>query len=123
MSLRLPLQETKFATLINVYGPTLQAEPGIKEACYRDLYDPLKRVDSTDKLPILGDCNAIVGRDFSLLKRVIGKHGIVNYNDNTPLHLAFCSEHSACHDQNFVPTKRGLQGRLETHTLPILAPS
>ena len=37
MSLRLPIQDKKFATVISVYAPTLQAEIGVKEAFYRNL--------------------------------------------------------------------------------------
>ena len=37
MSLRLPIRDSKFATLLSVYAPTLQAETGVKEAFYRDL--------------------------------------------------------------------------------------
>ena len=32
MSLRLPIQQNKFATVISVYTLTLQAETGVKEA-------------------------------------------------------------------------------------------
>ena len=37
MFLRLPIQDNKFATVLSVYAPTLQAETGVKEAFYRDL--------------------------------------------------------------------------------------
>ena len=72
--------------------PTLQVETGVNEAFYHDLYNILQQVDSTDKLLILGDFNARVGRDFELWKSVSGRHGIGNCNDNRPL-LLFCSEH------------------------------
>ena len=65
MFLRLPIQD-KFATVLSVYAPTLQAETGVKEAVYRDLHNLLQQVDSKDKLLILGDFNARVGRDFEL---------------------------------------------------------
>ena len=64
MPLRLPIQDNKFATVLSVYAPTRQAENGIKEAFYRDLDNPLQQVDSKDKLLILGDFSARVGRDF-----------------------------------------------------------
>uniref|UniRef100_UPI003AF8D160 hypothetical protein n=1 Tax=Thiolapillus sp. TaxID=2017437 RepID=UPI003AF8D160 len=60
MSLRLPIQD-KFATVLSVYAPTLQAETGVKEAFYRDLHNLLQQVDSKDKLLILGDFNARAG--------------------------------------------------------------
>ena len=43
MSLRLPIQDSKFATVISVYSPTLQAEIGVKEAFYRDLHNLLQQ--------------------------------------------------------------------------------
>ena len=54
MSLRLPIQDKRFATVISVYTPPLQAETGVKEACYYG-------VDSIDKILTLGDFNARVG--------------------------------------------------------------
>ena len=87
MSLRLPIQDSKFATALIVYAPTLQAETGVNEAFYRDLHNLLQQVDAEDKLLILGDFNARVGRDFGLWKGVLGKHGIGNCNDNGRLLL------------------------------------
>ena len=58
MSLRLRIQDNKFATVLSVYAPTLQAETGVKEAFYRDLHNLLQQVDSKDKLLTLGDFNA-----------------------------------------------------------------
>ena len=65
----------------------------MKEAFYRDLHNLLQQVDSKTKLLILGDFNARVGRDFELLKGVVGRHGIDNCDDNGRLLLEFCSEH------------------------------
>ena len=93
MSLRLPIWDNKFATVLSVYAPTLQAETGVKEAVYRDLHNLLQQVDSKDKLLILGDFNARVGRDLELWKGVLGRHGIGNCNDKGSLLLEFCSEH------------------------------
>ena len=70
MSLKLPIQDNKFATVLSVYAPTLQAETGVKEALYRDLHNLLQQVDSKEKLLILGDFNARVGRDFEPWKGV-----------------------------------------------------
>ena len=76
-----------------MYSPTLQAEIGVKKAFYRDLHDPLQQVDSKDKLRILGNFGARVGRDFELWKAVLGRHGIDNCINNGRLLLEFCSEH------------------------------
>ena len=64
MSLRHPIQDSKFATVISVYAPTLQAETGVKEAFYSDLHNLLQQVNSKDKLFILGEFNARAERDF-----------------------------------------------------------
>ena len=76
MSLRLPIQDNTFATVVSMYAPTLQAETGVKKAFYRDLHNFLQQVDSKDKLLFLVDFNARVGRDFELWKGVLGRHGI-----------------------------------------------
>ena len=92
MSLRLPIQDKKFATVLSVYF-TLQAETGVKEAFYCDLHNLLQQVDSKDKLLNIFNFNARVGRNFDLWKGVLGRHGIGNCNDNGRLLLEFCSEH------------------------------
>ena len=89
MSLRLPIQDNTFATVLSVYAPTLQAETGVKEAFYRDQHNPLQQTDSKDKFLLLEDFNARVGRDFELWKGVLGRHGIGNCNDNGRLLLEF----------------------------------
>ena len=55
MSLRLPIQDNKFATVLSVYAAILQAETGKKGALYRDLHNLLQQVDSKEKPLILGD--------------------------------------------------------------------
>ena len=92
MSLRLPTPDNKLATVLSVYAPTLQVEIGVKEAFYCDLHNLLQQVDSKDKLLILGDFIARVGRDFELRKGVLGRYGIGNCNVNGCLLLEFCSE-------------------------------
>ena len=91
MSLRLPIQDNKFATVLNVYASALQA--GVKEAFHCDLHNLPQQVDFKDKLLILGDFNARVGRDFELWKEAVGRHGIGNCDDNGHLLLKSCSEH------------------------------
>ena len=93
MSRGLSIQDNKFAAVLSVYAPILQAETGVKEAFLRKLHNLLQQVDSKDKLLILGDFNTRVGRDFKLWKGVLGRDGIGNCNDNGRLFLEFCSEH------------------------------
>ena len=73
MSLRLPIQDNKLVTVLSVYAPTLQAETGVKEAFYRDLRNLLQQVDSKQKLLILGEFKARVGRDVELWKRGLSR--------------------------------------------------
>ena len=105
MSLKLPIQDNKFATVPSVCAPTLQAETGVKEAFYRDLHDLLQQVHSNDKLLILGDFNARVGRDFELWKGVLGTHEIGNCNDNGRLLLEFYFEHQLVITNNLFQQK------------------
>ncbi|XP_068713291.1 craniofacial development protein 2-like [Montipora foliosa] len=93
-SLRLPLRGDQYATIISVYAPTLQADPTTKEALYSELRSLLQRTKDADKIFILGDFNARVGRDHSIWPRVLGRHGIGNCNDSGRLLLELCSEHS-----------------------------
>ena len=115
MSLSLPIQNNQFATVLNVYAPTLQAEIGVKEAFYRNLDNLLRQFDSKDKLFILGNFNARVGRDFELRKEVLGRHGTGNCSDKGRLLLEFCSEHQ-------LVITNTLFRNMETPTLQTLAP-
>ncbi|KAI8759576.1 craniofacial development protein 2 [Biomphalaria glabrata] len=92
MSLRLPLYGSRYVTIISAYAPTLQAELETKERFYDDLRRVLCKVDTTDKLIIMGDFNARVGNDYSAWPGVLGRHGIGNCNDNDRLLLELCSE-------------------------------
>ncbi|XP_068760068.1 craniofacial development protein 2-like [Montipora capricornis] len=94
MSLRLPLLEDQYATIISVYAPTLQADPTTKESFYSELRSLLQKTKDTDKVFIMGDFNARVGRDHTIWPGVLGRHGIGNCNDNRRLLLELCAEHS-----------------------------
>lgn len=76
MTARLPLPKKRFATLISAYAPTMTNPDEVKEAFYEDLRNTIAAVTRSDKLIILGDFNAQVGRDHVAWDGVIGKHGI-----------------------------------------------
>ena len=91
-SMRLPLNIEQHLTLFSVCSPTLRAEPAEKERFYFDLRSLLQSTPAADKVLILGDFNARVGRDTEAWKGVLGRHGVGNCNDNGRLLLEFCSE-------------------------------
>ena len=59
---------------------------GVMEAFYRDLHNLLQQVNFSDKLLILGDFNARVGRDFELWMGELSRHEIDNCDDIGRLH-------------------------------------
>ena len=93
MSMRLPLEGKQHLTLFSVYAPTLLADPADKDIFYSDLRRLLNNTPEDDKVLILGDFNARVGRDSEAWKGVLGRHGVGNCNDNGRLLLEFCAEH------------------------------
>ena len=75
-----------------MYAPTLQAEPAEKDKFYSELRSLLQSVPTDDKVIILGDFNARVGKDADSWKGVLGSHGVENCNDNGHLLLEFGTE-------------------------------
>ena len=92
MTMRLPLSKDNFATIINVYAPTMTNPDENKEAFYNQLTSVLRGIPHTDKLLLIGDFNARIGRDNDKWPLVMGKHGIGKCNSNGELLLALCSE-------------------------------
>lgn len=92
MTLRVPLSNGHFVTLISVYAPTLNTDDDIKDAFYNDLRTCLTHIPRHDKLIVLGDFNARVGRDFETWPGILGKEGIGSCNANGLLLLGLCTE-------------------------------
>eukprot|EP00745_Piridium_sociabile_P007467 TRINITY_DN1490_c1_g1_i10.p2 TRINITY_DN1490_c1_g1~~TRINITY_DN1490_c1_g1_i10.p2 ORF type:complete len:209 (-),score=38.86 TRINITY_DN1490_c1_g1_i10:2457-3083(-) len=93
MTMRLPLQGKRFATLISAYAPTMTNPDDVKEKFYEDLNSAITAVPSSDKLIILGDFNARVGSDHASWEGVLGKNGIGSCNSNGALLLETCTAH------------------------------
>ena len=90
MTMKLPL--SNFATIISVYAPTMTNPDENKEAFYNQLASVFSGIPRTDKLLLIGDFNARIGRDNEKWPLIMGKHGIGKCNSNGELLLVLCSE-------------------------------
>ena len=92
MTLRLPLAKNRFATIVSVYSPTVDSSDDVKGRFYDALYSTLRRLSQDDKIILLGDFNAKVGRNHDIWHGVIGHHGVGNMNSSGLRLLSLCSE-------------------------------
>ena len=92
MTLRLPLAKNRFATFVSVYSPTLDSSDDVKDRFYDTLYSALRRISQDDKIILLGDFNARVGRNHDIWHGVIGHHGVGNMNSSGLRLLSLWSE-------------------------------
>ena len=80
--------------LISAHAPTLQADSKTKDAFCSELSSLIKRICKSDKIVIMGDFNARVGKGHTTWPGVLGRHGIGNCNDNGLLLIELCAEHA-----------------------------
>ena len=92
MTLLLPLSKNRIATFVSVYSPTLDTSDDVKDRFYDSLYSTLRRTSQDDKIILLGDFNARLGRNHDIWHGVIGQHGLVNMNSSSLWLLSLCSE-------------------------------
>ncbi len=78
---------------MSAYAPTLDSEEEVKETFYACLDETLSRIPKEDKIILLGDFNARVGRDQHLWKGTIVKEGIGNINTSGVMLLSNCVKH------------------------------
>ena len=57
------------------------------------LQELFSNVLPTDKLILLGDFNARVGKDTEIWSNTMGGHGVGSMNNSGLRHLSFCVEH------------------------------
>lgn len=93
MTLRLKFANSRHATFISAYAPTLDATDETKEGFYTALDCILASVSANDKVFLLGDVNARVGKKADLCDCVPGRHGVENINDYRVLLLSKCAEY------------------------------
>nr|VZI11955.1 unnamed protein product [Spirometra erinaceieuropaei] len=65
MSLRLPLQSDKFATILSVYAPPMTCPDAARGKFYENLHALLVTVSKAEKLIVFGDLNAPVSTERS----------------------------------------------------------
>ena len=96
MKLRIPLSKTRYLTVISAYAPTLTSPDEAKEQFYEHFDQVIRSTPQSDKLVVLGDFNARVGKEHSSWEGILGRHGVGKVNDNGLLLLSKCAEHSLC---------------------------
>ncbi|KAL2084419.1 hypothetical protein ACEWY4_019937 [Coilia grayii] len=93
MTLRLRLSNNQLTTVVSAYAPTLDSQDEDKETFYTALDQVLSNIPKEDKILLLGDFNARVGKDHQLWSGTLGKEGVGNVNSNGTLLLSKCAEH------------------------------
>ena len=91
MAVRLKTGDDQFITMLSIYAPTMCHPDEAKDEFYDQLSMAVRRVPQKDKLFLLGDFNARVGRDHVLWPNVLGKYGIGSANENGDRLLNFCA--------------------------------
>ena len=92
MSIRIPLARSNHMTVICAYAPTLVSTEESKDEFYGSLSTVLQSTNHNDKLMLMGDFNARVGKDHFVWKDVLGKHGTGKMNENGLRLLTLCKE-------------------------------
>ena len=82
VTLRLPIAKNRIATFVSAYSPTLDSSDNVKDCFYDTLYSTLIWISQSNKIILLGDFNARVGRNHDIWHGVIGHHGVGKMNSS-----------------------------------------
>ena len=93
MVLRVPISSNQHLTIVSAYAPTMTNQEDVEEKFFEDLKSLINSPPPKDKLIIMGDFNARVGRSHENWKRVIGRHGTGKENSNGTLLLSLCAQY------------------------------
>ena len=78
MTMRIPLTKDRNDTIVSAYAPTMTNPEENKETFYSQLKGTLRNIPSTDKLLLIGDSNAMIGRENDKWPLALGKYGSGN---------------------------------------------
>ena len=93
ITLRQPLSDERYCTIIAIYAPTVTNSPEKIESFYQQLDLKIRTVPNCDKIILLGDFNARVGQEHTTWPKVLGRYGCGKLNSNGEILLAMCTEH------------------------------
>ena len=91
MCLRVHLTSNRYMSMISVYAPTMTSSTETIMAFYQDLKAVLCSIPKEDKIILLGDFNARVGKAYGTWSS-LGRHGVGKMNSNGLCLLQLCSE-------------------------------
>ena len=83
-------------TIISAYAPMLVSPEETKDDFYASLDTAVRCIPAADKIALLGDFNAHIGKNTEVWQGVIGKHAIEKMNSNSLRLLSFSTEHQLC---------------------------
>ena len=116
ISLRLPLRQKRFVTVVSVFALTMDSP----ETNILSFYDELKQLflnnPDDDKIILLGDLNAIVERDSQTWK-CFGSNGLGKANSNGLQLLQFCNDYDLTIGNTWFHQKTNTKGHGNTHAL------
>ena len=93
-------------TCVQVYAPTNDAEPEVKDEFYEQLQAVIERAPSHDMLVMMGDWNAKVGRPNQGEEGIVGKHALEgDRTDNRERFVNFCALNNLAITSTMFPHK------------------